>query len=60
MKDFTNEELRTLVWMCQNQGSQVYMRDIKNGRNPDDDETYKRIIQISKKVYEELTDRINK
>lgn len=51
---FTKDELRTLMWMCQNQAAQVAMRDLKNGKNPSEDWRHQRIIEISKKVYAEL------
>lgn len=54
MLDFTTEELRTLVWMCQNQAAQVCMRGLKKGRKPEEDPVYNRILEISKKAYSEL------
>lgn len=59
MKEFTTEELRTLVWMCSTAGARVTLKDIEKGVNPSEDGTLKRIHSISKKVYSELTDRNN-
>lgn len=60
MVNFTTEELRTLVWMCQCQQAKVALEDIKKGRKPSEDPTHQRIIEISKKAYAELIARNNK
>lgn len=60
MKDFTTEELRTLIWMCQCQQAKVALKDIEKGRRPSEDPTHQRIIEISKKAYAELIARNNK
>lgn len=60
MLEFTTEELRTMVWMCSCQGSQIYMRDIKSGKDgikASENPLYSRICEISNKAYRELTDR---
>lgn len=57
MKDFTTEELRTLVWMCQCQQAKVALQDLGKGRKPSDDPTHQRILSISKKAYAELIGR---
>lgn len=60
MLEFTTEELRTIVWMCQCQGSKVFMQDIKNGKGgkaASENPLYNRICEISNKAYGELTDR---
>lgn len=60
MLEFTTEELRTIVCMCQSQGSQVFMRDIKNGKGgkaASENPLYNRICEISRKAYGELTSR---
>lgn len=59
MKDFTTEELRTLVWMCQCQAAKVALKDLDKGRKPSEDPTHQRILAISKKAYTELTARNN-
>lgn len=60
MLEFTTEELRTIVWMCQSQASKVFMQDIRNGKSGQEasgDPLYNRICEISNKAYSELTDR---
>lgn len=59
MENFTTKELRTIVWMCQNQAAQVALSDLKNGKKPSEDPTHQRILAISKKAYSELIDRNN-
>lgn len=60
MKEFTTEELRTLVWMCQCQAAKVALGDLDKGKKPADDPTHQRILAISKKAYGELIERNNK
>ena len=55
MKEFTTEELRTLVWMCQNEAAKIALR--KHHKDLKENETYQRILSISKKAYSELTNR---
>ena len=57
MKEFTTDELRTIVWMCQNQAAAVALRDLKNHKKPSENKNRQRIIAISKKAYEELIAR---
>lgn len=60
MLEFTTEELRTIVWMCKSQGSQVFMRDIKeekDGKAASENPLYNKICKISDKAYRELTRR---
>lgn len=60
MKDFTTEELRTLVWMCQTKAAQITLNDMGKGRKPSEDPAHQRILSISKKAYAELISRDNK
>ena len=55
MEQFTTEELRTIVWMCQNEAAQIALR--AHHKDLKENETYQRILSISKKAYSELTDR---
>ena len=57
MKEFTTEELRTLVWMCQNEAAHIAVRT--HHKDLKENETYQRILSISKKAYSELTNRNN-
>lgn len=57
---FTDEELRTIVWICQCQASKIFMQDIKEGKSgaaASENPLYNRICEISDKAYSELTDR---
>lgn len=60
MKNFTTDELRTLVWMCQCQHAKVALKDLDNGKKPSEDPTIQRILSISKKAYAELIARGSK
>lgn len=57
MEKLTTEELRTLCWMCQNEAAHIAVR--KNHKNLNENETYQRILSISKKAYSELIERDN-
>lgn len=60
MLEFTTEELRTIVSMCQSKGAEVFMQDIRNGKGGKaarENPLYNRICAISNKAYRELTDR---
>lgn len=59
MQEFTTEELRTLVWMCQCQAAKVALKDLEKSRKPSEDPTHQRILSISKKAYAELIHRNN-
>lgn len=59
MENITTEELRTIVWMCQNQAAQIARRDSTHGKRVEENATYQRIISISKKAYSELIRRDN-
>lgn len=52
--EFTQEELRTLIWAIQNQHAASYMQCFKNGEKPSDNETIQRLNEISKKAYSAL------
>ena len=56
MKEFTTEELRTIVWLTQNEAAHIAVRE--HHKNLDKNETYQRIVSINKKAHNELTDRI--
>lgn len=53
--EFTEEELRTLIWAIQNQHAKSCMQVLKNGKKPFEDETVQKLNNISKKVYSALT-----
>lgn len=59
MINFTNEELNTIIYICQCQGAKLAKEDLEKGIKPSEDRTYKRIIEISNKAYTELTERYN-
>lgn len=55
MEQFTTEELRTIVWMCQNETAHIAVRT--HHKDLKENETYQRIISISRKAYYELISR---
>lgn len=60
MLEFTTEELRTIVWICQCQGSKVFMRDIDSGKGvkaASENYVYNSIGDIAQKAYNELRNR---
>lgn len=60
MLEFTTEELRIIVYMCQIQGSQVFMRDIDSGKGikaAGENYVYNSIGDIAQKAYNELRNR---
>ena len=52
--EFTQEELRTLIWAIQNQHAKSCMQELKNGKKPSESETIQRLNEISKKAYSAL------
>ncbi|MGN1418499.1 MAG: hypothetical protein ACI4W6_04155 [Acutalibacteraceae bacterium] len=57
MEKLTTEELRTIIWLCQNETAHIAVR--KNHKNLNENETYQRILSISKKASNELAERDN-
>ena len=57
MDKFTNDELRTLCWMCENEAAHIAMKELKKGNKPSDNKTRQRIISIYNKAYSELIGR---
>lgn len=53
----TTDELRTLCLMCQKEAAQIAVRE--HHKNLRENETYQRILSISRKAYGELIDRGN-
>ena len=53
--EFTEEELRTLIWAIQNQHARTCMQDLRNDKKPFENEIVQRLNNISKKAYVSLT-----
>lgn len=67
MENFTNDELRTMCWMCESKGAEIQKRHRVAYIQGDEktpvsemlrnDKTYQRILSISRKAYAELISR---
>lgn len=55
MKELTTDELRTLCCICQNEAAHIAVRE--HHKKLDENQTYQRILSISKKAYKALIER---
>ena len=59
MKNLTKDELRTLLWMCETTAARIALDDLHKGKNPSNNATHQRVLEISKKANNELVKRNN-
>ncbi len=59
MKNMTKDELRTLLWMCQNTAARIALDELNKNKKPSDNATHQRILEISRKANAELVKRNN-
>lgn len=52
---FTDDELRTLVWALNNESHRYTRISLEQGKKPQESETIKRLLNLSKKAYSALT-----
>ena len=55
----TKDELRTLLWMAQNQYASRALQVTRKGQKPSDDPVIQRLLSISRKVNAELVEQTN-
>ncbi len=54
---FTDEELSTIVWLVKKEFAKTVLQNAMNGKSNDND-FVKKLNEISKKAYDELTRRM--